>query len=62
MKNFLDFYLSKGAPLVREVGYIPLTDSEQELVRKRFADRRTGTMFTGTDSHSQVTLEQRLTK
>jgi phosphate transport system substrate-binding protein len=62
VKNFIDFYLSKGVPLVREVGYIPLTDSEQELVRKRFGARQTGTMFTGTDSHSQVSLEQRLSK
>ena len=30
-------------------------------MRDRFAARKTGTMFTGTDSHSQVTLEQRLT-
>ena len=60
MKKFVDFYLSKGAALVREVGYIPLTEREQELVRDRFTARKTGTMFTGTDSHSQVTLEQRL--
>ena len=60
--KFVEFYLSKGAPLVREVGYIPMTDREQELVRSRFSARRTGTMFTGTDSHSQVTLEQRLAR
>jgi phosphate transport system substrate-binding protein len=60
--KFLEFFLSKGAPLVREVGYIPLTEREQEMVRARFSARRTGTMFTGTDSHSQVTLEQRLAK
>ncbi|MBA2304526.1 MAG: PstS family phosphate ABC transporter substrate-binding protein [Acidobacteria bacterium] len=60
--NFVEFYLSKGAALVREVGYIPMTEREQELVRSRFTARRTGTMFTGTDSHSQITLEQRLGK
>ena len=62
VKAFVDFYLDKGPALVREVGYIPLHAKEQELVRTRFASRKTGTMYTGTDSHSQVTLEQRLTR
>ncbi len=60
--KFVEFYLAKGAALVREVGYIPMTDKEQQMVRDRFAARKTGTMFTGTDSHSQVTLEQRLSR
>ncbi len=28
VKSFVDFYLNQGIPLVREVGYIPLTDNE----------------------------------
>jgi phosphate transport system substrate-binding protein len=60
VKSFVDFYLSKGASLIREVGYIPLTDHEYELVRSRLASRKTGSMFRGTDSQSQATLEQRL--
>lgn len=60
VKSFVDFYLSKGMALIREVGYIPLTDHEYDLVRSRLAARKTGSMFHGTDSHSQVTLEQRL--
>jgi phosphate transport system substrate-binding protein len=62
VKAFLDFYLSKGVPLVREVGYIPLTDREYELVRQRLAARKAGSMYHGTDSHSQTTLEQRLSQ
>ena len=62
VRNFIDFYLSKGVPLVREVGYIPLADAEYELVRKRFAARTAGSMYEGTDSHSKVTLEQRLSR
>ena len=58
--GFIDFFLSKGVPLVREVGYIPLADGEYDLVRKRLADRKTGSMFEGTDSHSKFSLEQRL--
>ena len=62
VSKFVEFYLSNGAKLVREVGYIPMTQREQQLVRDRFTARKTGTIFTGTDSHSQVTLEQRLTR
>ena len=60
VKSFIDFYLTKGIPLVREVGYIPLKDREYEIVRRRFNRRKTGSMYQGTDSHSQMTLEQRL--
>jgi phosphate transport system substrate-binding protein len=60
--RFVQFYLDKGQALVREVGYVPMTSRELELVRGRFSARKTGTMFTGIDSHSAVTLEQRLSK
>jgi len=62
VKNFVDFYLTKGIPLVREVGYVPLSDHEYNLVRNRFSARKTGSVFEGLDSHSQVTLEQRLSR
>ncbi|HXW05687.1 MAG TPA: PstS family phosphate ABC transporter substrate-binding protein [Vicinamibacterales bacterium] len=58
--RFVEFYLQNAAELVREVGYIPLKDTEGKLVRERFDQRATGTMFAGTDSHSKLTLEQRL--
>ena len=60
--KLVEFYMTQGAGLVREVGYIPMTDREQQLARDRLTARKPGTMFTGTDSHSQVTLEQRLTR
>ena len=62
IKSFVEFYLDKGAALVREVGYVPMTAKEQELVRSRFTSRKAGTMFTAGDSNSQVTLEQRLNR
>jgi phosphate transport system substrate-binding protein len=62
VKSFIDFYLNQGVPLIREVGYIPLTDQEYTQVRARFNARTTGSMFEGVDSHSQLTLEQRLTR
>jgi phosphate transport system substrate-binding protein len=55
-------HLTKGVSLVREVGYIPLPDKEYELVRARFAAKKPGSMYEGTDSHSKVTLEQRLSQ
>lgn len=60
VKGFVDFYLTKGVPLVREVGYIPLSDREYDLVRDRFATKKSGSMYQGTDSHSTTSLEQRL--
>jgi phosphate transport system substrate-binding protein len=62
VRSFVDFYLTKGVPLVREVGYIPLADGEYDLVRSRFAARKIGSMYEGTDSHSKFTLEQRLSR
>ena len=34
-----------ATPLIKEVGYVPLADAEQQLVRQRFAAKTTGTMF-----------------
>jgi phosphate transport system substrate-binding protein len=59
---FMEFYLTEGVPLVREVGYIPLTDREYEMTRSRLTSRKTGSMYEGADSHSRVTLEQRLSR
>ena len=49
VKSFVDFYLKEGIPLVRDVGYIPLHEKEYEMVRSRYAAKKTGTMFQGTD-------------
>jgi phosphate transport system substrate-binding protein len=62
VQALLDFYLREGVALVREVGYIPLSEREYDLVRARLAARTTGSMYQGTDSHSQLSLEQRLTQ
>ena len=62
VSSFLDFYLTKGTALVREVGYIPLTEREYDLVRARLKGRKTGSMYTEADAHAQIPLEQRLSK
>jgi phosphate transport system substrate-binding protein len=60
VKSFIDYYLKEGVGLVRDVGYIPLSDREYELVRNRLSSSKKGSMYEGTDSSSAVTLEQRL--
>ncbi len=53
--GFVNFFLSDGAPLVREVGYVPLTDAEYALVQQRVDDRVTGTMFGHGDEMASLT-------
>jgi phosphate transport system substrate-binding protein len=64
VKSFVDFYLKEGIPLVREVGYIQLTDKEYEMVRSRYSSKKTGSMFQGGDTGpiTHATLEQRLSR
>ena len=61
VSGFVEFFVMKGPPLIREVGYIPLSDREYELVRARLKEKKTGSMFSG-ETHSQMTLEQLLTR
>jgi phosphate transport system substrate-binding protein len=61
VQQFAQFYLDSSAPLIKEVGYVPLTDAEQQLVKKRFASKTTGTMFdAAAPMDPKVSLEQRL--
>jgi phosphate transport system substrate-binding protein len=61
VQQFVDYYLSHGPALISEVGYVPLTESEQGLVKARFAAKTTGTMFDPTHAaNAQVSVEQRL--
>jgi phosphate transport system substrate-binding protein len=61
VKALVEFYLNQGSALTREVGYVPLTDRELQLVRQRFASGRTGTMY-GEPGASMTPLEQLLSK
>jgi phosphate transport system substrate-binding protein len=58
VKAFVEYYLTKGSELVKEVGYIPLPPKAYELVSKRFADKKTGSVFHG--SKVGVTVESLL--
>ena len=62
VKSFVDFYLTRDRRWCARSATFRLDAKEQDLVAAAFAARKTGTMFSGTDSHSQVTLEQRLAR
>ena len=53
---FVEFYLTQAAPLVREVGYVPLSEPEYELVRTRKNSGTAGTMFGPGASQSETSL------
>jgi len=60
VKAFVDMYLDPGliVELVREVGYVPLPEEAYELGRKKVEERRTGTVFHG--SQVGVSIEDLL--
>ena len=60
--DFVNYYLDKGGKLASEVGYITLPAKVTELTKKRFADRKTGSMFGGEGSKVGVSLEELLAK
>ena len=47
VKAFVDFMLNNGGALIRDVGYVPLSDTEQQLVKDRWAAGTTGSIYTG---------------
>jgi phosphate transport system substrate-binding protein len=59
VRRFAAFHLERGPGLVREVGYVPLSDREQQLVAGRYEARTTGTLYAA-PGRSQLPLEQLL--
>ncbi|MCO6442068.1 MAG: PstS family phosphate ABC transporter substrate-binding protein [Nitrococcus mobilis] len=49
--RFVEFYMNKkhAAPLVKEVGYVPLPEKAYDLAAKKFKNRVTGTVFHGAE-------------
>lgn len=56
---FVEFYLENAPELVREVGYVPLTDAAYELALERFRTGTTGTLFEN-GAPVGITLEELL--
>ena len=57
---FLDFYVTEGAALVGDVGYIPLSPAARAAVKARLDARAAGSLFEGRGSTVGVTLESLL--
>jgi phosphate transport system substrate-binding protein len=47
VQQYIEFILTKGAPLVAEVKYLPLPDAAYVTALKHFKDRRLGSVFGG---------------
>lgn len=57
---FIDYYIQKGEPLVKETGYIPLGKKANDLVHARFKSGTTGSLFDGKGSKVGATVEELL--
>ncbi|MDC4225499.1 MAG: extracellular solute-binding protein [Candidatus Manganitrophus sp.] len=61
VQGFVDFYMSNGAALSKEVGYIALPDRAYELGQTRFQKRVAGSVFGG-GAQVGVSIEDLLQK
>jgi len=57
---FIEYYISKGEPLVKETGYIPLGKKANDLVLARFKSNTIGSLFDGKGSKVGATVEELL--
>jgi phosphate transport system substrate-binding protein len=62
VQGFIDYYFKSGAALVKEVGYVPLTDEGYQLAKAHFDKRVPGTMFGSGGSQVGITIEQLLAR
>jgi phosphate transport system substrate-binding protein len=47
VQEFINFYLTDGAELAKEVGYVPLPEEAYRIAREHFAAKKLGTVFGG---------------
>lgn len=57
VKEFIHFYLTEGAELAKEVGYVPLPAEAYKVALKHFGERKLGTVFGGVPEVG-VTIEK----
>ncbi len=62
IQKFIEFYMTQGADLSKEVGYIALPNRAYELAHKRFKERMTGSIFGGKGAQIGVKVEDLLEK
>ena len=60
VQEFVRYYLTHAAALVKQVGYIPLPERVYELALERFKQRKTGSAFAGAASRVGLGLEELL--
>ena len=60
VQKFVEFYLDNVSKIAKEVGYIALPENAYKLVKKKFAERKTGTNFKG--AKVGVSVEELLSK
>jgi phosphate transport system substrate-binding protein len=61
VRDLLRFYLTTGAKLVEEVGYVPLPPKAYELALRHVEEKKLGTVFGGTPEVG-VTIEELLAR
>jgi phosphate transport system substrate-binding protein len=62
VKSFIEFYFAHSAALVKEVGYVPLTDEGYQLAKAHFDKGVPGTIFDGGMPQVGLTIEQLLSR
>ena len=61
MQEFIKFYLTEGANLTKEVGYVPLPPQAYVTALKHFSDKKMGTVFGGVPEVG-ITIENLLAR
>ena len=59
IKEFVEFFLKRGAPLVKEVKYVPLPESAYKAAWDHVLKNKKGTVFGGV-AEVGVTIEELL--
>jgi len=59
VKEFVEYYMTHGAKLAREVKYVPLPDTAYKMNKEHLAKNKIGTVFGG-ESEVGVTIEELL--
>jgi phosphate transport system substrate-binding protein len=61
LREFIQFYLTEGAALVKEVGYVPLPPQAYKVALEHFNNKKLGTVFGGVPEVG-VTIEKLLAR
>lgn len=60
VQKFVEFYLDNAGKIAKQVGYIALPEKAYTLAKKKFAERKTGTVFKG--AKVGISVEELLAK